>query len=61
MNILAREIVALEGSKMKVTTPDWVQDFPVRRRTEFNGNGKDGENGNDGLPGPQSIIIIKDK
>lgn len=52
---------------MKVTTPDWVQDFPVRRRTGFNENGKDGENrkdgenGNDGLPGPQSIIIIKDK
>ena len=52
---------------MKVTTPDWVQDFPVRKITEFNENGKggengkDGENGNDGLPGPQSIIIIKDK
>ena len=52
---------------MKVTTPDWVQDFPVRKITGSNENGKggengkDGENGNDGLPGPQSIIIIKDK
>ena len=44
-----------------MTTPDWVQDFPVRRRTGYDGNGKDGENGNDGLSGPQSIIIIKDK
>ena len=46
---------------MKVTTPDWVQDFPVRRRTGYDGNGKDGGNGNDGFPGPQSIIIIKDE
>ena len=45
---------------MKVTTPDWIQVFPVRR-TGYDGNGKDGENGNDGLPGPYSIIIIKDK
>lgn len=49
------------GSKIKMTTPDWIQDFAVKRRTGYDGNGKDGENGNDGEPGPQGRIIIKDK
>ena len=39
-------------SKLKVITPDWIQEFQDTQRTQFNGNGKDGEKGQDGEAGP---------
>ena len=53
IKIFAREIVASKGSKLKVITPDWMQEFEDTQRTQFNGNGKDGEKGQDGEAGPQ--------
>lgn len=52
IKIFAREIVASKGSKFKVITPDWIQEFQDTQRTQFNGNGKDGEKGQDGEAGP---------
>lgn len=52
IKIFAREIVASKGSKLKVITPDWIQEFQDTQRTQFNGNGKDGEKGQDGEAGP---------
>ena len=53
IKIFAREIVASKGSKLKVITPDWIQEFEDTQRTQFDGNGKEGEKGQDGEAGPQ--------
>ena len=38
---------------MKVTTPNWHQEFDGTSRTKFDGNGKDGEDGKNGEEGPE--------
>lgn len=52
IKIFSREIVASKWSKLKVITPDWIQEFQDTQRTQCNGNGKDGEKGQDGEAGP---------
>lgn len=64
MTIFAREIVAKEGSKIKVITPGWIQNFPDTPRKNYARNGKDGIKGNDGEAGPngrKTILISREK
>lgn len=64
MTIFAREIVAKEGSKIKVITPGWIQNFPDTPGNNYDVNGKDGVKGNDGKDGPngrKTILISRKK
>ena len=53
IKIYVREIIASKGSALVFSMPGWTQNFANAVGYKLNGEGTDGENGKDGLAGPQ--------